>query len=111
MLSLGFLLALSSVAAADDEVQTSGSVALLCKMEQHSKDVTETIMIDYDKKLANSVPATFSPSTISWTVEANSKAEHHELNRITGIYYTWMDNQPSSETMSAFNCEKAKLKF
>jgi hypothetical protein len=111
ILSLGFLLVLSSVAAAYDDEPPTGSIALLCKMEQHSKEMTQTITIDYDKKLANGVPATFSPSAISWTVEANSKTEHHELNRITGIYYTRIDNEPSSEPLLAFSCEKAKTKF
>ncbi len=109
--TLVFLLALSSSAIAYDDEAPTGSVALLCKMDQHSKEMTQTIMIDYDKKQANGVNATFTASTISWAVEVNSKTEHHELNRITGIYYAWFDNQSPTEPMLAFSCEKAHTKF
>jgi hypothetical protein len=111
ILSLGFLLMLSSVAAAENDEPPTGSIALVCKMEQSSKEMTKTVTIDYDKKLANGAPATFGPSTITWTEEVNAKPEHHELNRITGLYYTWIENESSSEPMSAFSCEKAHIKF
>jgi len=96
---------------ASDSEPPTGSIALLCKMSRHSQVMTQALSIDYDKKLANGAPATFTTSIISWTVEHDSKVEHHELNRITGTYYYWTDNETPAEPLPAFSCQKVSPKF
>lgn len=89
----------------------TGSVALLCKMSQHSQTLTQTITLDYDQKLADGVSATFTASTISWVVDKGDKKERHQLNRITGIYYYWIENEKTNEPLPAYSCEKVPPKF
>lgn len=113
VIALGFLLVASQAAMADDDdtKDPTGVVTLLCKMSQHAQVLTQTLSIDYDKKLVDGISANFTPSTISWTVENGSKTEHHELNRVTGSYYSWGDNDTSTAPLPAFMCEIAPKKF
>jgi phospholipase C len=113
LIILGFLLvALQPAMADDDETKDpTGVVTLLCKMSRHSQVLTQTLSVDYDKKLVNGISANFTPSMISWNVENGSKSEHHELNRVTGYYYSWGDSDASTEPMPAFTCEIAPKKF
>ena len=110
-IALGLLLASSSVALADDSEPPTGTVALLCKMSRHAQLLTQTLSVDYDKQQVNGVPAIFTASMIAWTVDNGPKREHHELNRITGIYYFWTENETSADPMPTFSCEKAPPKF
>jgi hypothetical protein len=79
-------------------------------MSQHGEITTETLSIDYDQKLVNGISATFSTSKIIWTVQNGSRSEHHELNRLTGMYY-WTDAQNSAGPVPTFNCVKTPPKF
>ena len=109
---LGFLLVAPQAAKADDDAkEPTGVVTLLCKMSNRSQVLTQTLSIDYDRNLVNGITANFSPSIISWTVPNGSKTAHYELNRVTGYYYFWTDNESSTDPMSAFTCELAPKKF
>jgi len=108
---LAFLLIVSSAVIADDSEPPTGTAALLCKMSKHAQLMTQTLSIDYDKQLVNGISATFTPSIIVWTVENGSITEHHELNRITGTYTYWVDNEPSADAPPTFSCVKSPPKF
>lgn len=101
----------SSIALADDAEPPTGSAALLCKMSRHAQITTETLSIDYDKKLVNGVPSDFSASMITWTVHNSAGSERHELNRLTGTYNYWTEGKTSTEPMQTFVCAKAPVKF
>jgi hypothetical protein len=105
------LMTLSSTAFAEDDEPPTGSVGLLCQMSRHGLTSTETLSIDYDKKLVNGTPATFSDSMIIWTVRNGSENEHHELNRLTGTYNYWTDGRNAADPMPTFVCVKAPMKF
>ena len=113
VIALGFLLLASQAAMADDDDQKdpTGIATLLCKMSNHAQVLTQTLSLDYDKKLVNGISANFTPSTISWNIEDGSKTVHYELNRVTGDYYSWGDSNTSTEPMPAFTCELAPKKF
>jgi hypothetical protein len=110
-LIMTMLTALSSSALADDNEPPTGSAGLLCQMSRHGLTSTETLSIDYDQKLVNGTPATFSDSMILWTVRKGSEDEHHELNRLTGTYDYWTDGRNTGEPMPTFVCVKAPMKF
>ena len=113
VITLGFLLVASQPAMAQEEEtkDPTGVVALLCKMSNHSQLLTQTLSLDYDKKLVNGIAANFTPSVITWNVENGSRTEHYELNRVTGDYYSWGDNETSTDPKLAFTCEIAPKKF
>jgi hypothetical protein len=101
----------ASIARADDAQPPTGGAALLCKMSRNSQITTETLSLDYDKKLVNGIPAAFSESMITWTVQNGSESQRHELNRLTGTYNYWTEGKTSSEPMPTFVCIKAVEKF
>jgi len=111
LIALGILLAFSTGAYADDSEPPTGTVALLCKMSQHSELLTQIVSIDYDRKTVNEVPATFTTSVITWIVDNGSHKEHHELNRVTGTYFHWTEGETATKPMPTFTCEKAAPKF
>jgi hypothetical protein len=105
------LMTLSSTVFAEDDEPPTGSVGLLCQMSRRGLTSTETLSIDYDKKLVNGTPATFTDSTITWTLRNGSQNEHYELNRLTGTYNYWTDGRNTDEPMPTFVCVKAPIKF
>ncbi len=111
VLILAVMLSLSTVVLASDPEPPTGTAALLCKMSRHAQTTTETLSIDYDQKLVNGTPATFTASMIVWTVPNGARTEHHELNRLTGTYNYWTDDKPANEPMPTFTCVKAPVKF
>jgi hypothetical protein len=111
LITLGFLLVVSQPLMAEETEDPTGVAALLCKMSNHGQVLSQTLSIDYDKKLVNGISANFTPSIISWTLANGSRTEHYELNRITGSYYSWTDNETSTDPKLAFTCEIAPKKF
>jgi hypothetical protein len=101
----------TSVAFASDPPPPTGTAALLCKMSRHAQTTTETLSVDYDQKLVNGIPATFTASMITWVVGSGAENEHHELNRLTGTYNYWTDNKTSGEMMPTFVCAKVPVRF
>lgn len=101
----------SSIALAADPEPPTGTAALLCKMTRHGQTTTETLSVDYDKKLVNGTPADFSASMITWTARNGSDNERHELNRLTGTYNYWTESKTSAEPMPTFVCSKMLIKF
>jgi hypothetical protein len=102
---------LATGAAADESEPPSGTAALLCQRSTHGQTTSRTISIDYDNKLVDGTPATFSGSMIVWTVRNGSGEEHHELNRLTGTYNYWEKGQTAGEQMLTLVCTKTPIKF